>query len=127
MYLDWALVGTTTCMSRESAFPSKNPPSTSIDEKFVSCSTSTSCSTSSTSIYIFSTYSSSLESLIITNVDAEGENCLQRPHRIFSSPSPIVVTRFSASKIFHSRSFSSPELSLISQNIASGLDASGLM
>jgi hypothetical protein len=38
--LDQALVGVTKSMLRESTFTSKNPPSTSINEKFVGYSTS---------------------------------------------------------------------------------------
>ncbi len=74
---------------------SKNPPSTSIDEKFTSYSTLIGCSVS-TSIGFFPTYSSFLESLIITNVDVKGENCLRRPHNVSSSPSPRIVACFNA-------------------------------
>jgi hypothetical protein len=62
-------------MSKESAFTSKNPLSTSIDEKFVDYSISIGHSTSSSSsIVLSSTYYSSSESLIMTNVGAGGEN-----------------------------------------------------
>jgi hypothetical protein len=61
-------------MSGELASTSKNPPSTGIDEKFASYSTLISCLVS-TSTSFFSTYSSSLESLIITNVGVKSENC----------------------------------------------------
>jgi len=74
-----------------------------------------------------STYSSFVKSLIITNVGVEGENCLQRPHNVSSSLSPIVVAHFNASKISHSTSLSSLEISLLSQNIRGGLCASGSM
>jgi hypothetical protein len=74
----------------------------------------------------FSTYFSSLESLIITNVGAKGENCFRKPHNVSSSPFPIVVAHFNASKTFQSTSLSFPKISLFSQNIG-GLDASGSM
>jgi len=56
---------------------SKNPPSTDVDKKIVSCSTSTSY-VASTSIFVvfFSTCSSSSKSLIKMNVNAGGEKCL---------------------------------------------------
>jgi hypothetical protein len=86
MYFDQALVGTTTCMARKLTSTSKNPPSASIDEKFVGCSTSIGCLVL-TSIGFFSTYSSSLELLIITNIGVEGENCLQFFFKSFSHSS----------------------------------------
>lgn len=95
MYLDRTLVCTITCMLGELASTSKNPPSTGIDEKCASYSTLIGCSIS-TPIGFFSTYSSSLESLIITNVGVEGENCFRRPHNVSSSPSPKIVACFNA-------------------------------
>jgi hypothetical protein len=69
MYLDWALVGMATSMSRVPAFTKKNPPSTSIDEKYVNYSTSASHSIfSSLYVTIISICSSSSKSLIITIV-----------------------------------------------------------
>jgi len=62
----------------------------------------------------------------MTNVGAGSEKCLQRPHNVSSSP-PTVITRFNASKISCSTSLSSRELSLLSQNIGGGIDASGSM
>jgi hypothetical protein len=64
-------------MSKEPIFMSKNLPSTSINEIFVGCSTST-CRPTCFSFYValLSTYSSSLESLIMTNASARGENCI---------------------------------------------------
>jgi hypothetical protein len=63
----------------------------------------------------------------MTNVGARGEKCLQRPHNVSSSPSPIVTTLFNASKISHSTFLPSPKLSLFSQNIGGDLDASSSM
>jgi len=60
MYLDRALVGTSIGMLKESTSTSKNPPSTSTNEKSVSCLISIGCSTSSSSsIALLSTCSSS--------------------------------------------------------------------
>jgi hypothetical protein len=107
---------------------SNNLPSTGIDEKSTDCSTSTSCLVfSSFSIVFLSTCFSSSKSLITTNINARGENCLQRPHNVFPSPFPIVVTCFNASKISCFTFFSSPKLSLLSQNIGGNLDASRSM
>jgi hypothetical protein len=77
MYLDRNLVGIVTSMSRESTSMSKNPRSIGINEKSTNCSTLTNCLTfCSFFVVLLSTYSSSSKSLIITNVDAGGENCL---------------------------------------------------
>jgi hypothetical protein len=43
MNLDRTLVGITTSMSRKSTSTSKHLPSTGANEKYASCSTSTSC------------------------------------------------------------------------------------
>jgi hypothetical protein len=79
------------------------------------------------SIIFFSTYSSWLKSLIMTNVGSVGEKCLQKPHNVSLSPFPIVTTHFNASKMFHSTSLPSPKLSLFFQNIRSGLDVNNSM
>jgi hypothetical protein len=78
MYLDQALVGTTIGMLGESTSTSKNPPSTGTNEKFVGCSTLVSRSIFSYfSIFLLSTYFSSSESPIMTNVGARGEIVLK--------------------------------------------------
>jgi hypothetical protein len=77
MYLDWAWVGTTKNMSKEPISMSKNLPLTYINENFVGCLTSTCLSTCfSFFITLPSTYFFSLESLIMTNASAKGENCI---------------------------------------------------
>jgi hypothetical protein len=64
----------------------------------------------------------------MTNVGSGGEKCLRRPHNVSSNPSPIVITHFNASKMFHhSTSLLSPKLSLFFQNIGGGLDVSSSM
>jgi hypothetical protein len=62
----------------------------------------------------------------MTNANVRGENCIWRPHNVFSSP-PTITTCFNASKISLSTSLPSLKLSLLSQNIRGGLDASGSM
>ncbi len=125
MNLDCALVGTTIGMLGESGSTSKNPPSINVDKNSANCSTSIDYSTSSsTSIDFFSTNFSSSKSLIITNASVKGEQCLRSPCNVSSSPSPIVVAPLSALKISHSILLYSPKLSLLSQNIGGGLDAS---
>jgi hypothetical protein len=115
MYLDYNLVGTTIGMSRKSTSTSKNHPSTSINENCVDCSTSTGQSTCfSFSIALLSTYSSSLESLIMINVSAGSVVCLQKFLKVFSSASPIVATHFNVSKISCSTSLPIFKLSLLS-------------
>jgi len=106
---------------------SKNLPLTDINENFVGCLTST-CHSTCFSFFMTlpSTYSFSLESLIMTNASAKGENCILRPHNV-SSNLPTVTTCFNASKISLSTSLPSLKLSLLFQNIGGGLDASGLM
>jgi hypothetical protein len=52
----------------------------------------------------------------MTNEGAGSESCLQKPCNVFSSPSTIITTHFNASKISRSTFFSSPKLSLLSQN-----------
>jgi hypothetical protein len=64
-------------MSKKPTSMSKNLPLTGINENFVGCSTSTSRSTCfSFFVILLSTYSSSLESLIMTNASATCENCI---------------------------------------------------
>jgi len=92
---------------------SKNPLLTDVDKKFTNCLTSIGCSTSSTSIFFFSTCSSSSKSLIIMNVGVGGEQCFQRLRNVFSNPSPIVATCFNASKISHFTYVPSLEFSLL--------------
>jgi hypothetical protein len=76
MYLEHALVGTTTNMLGESASTSKIPPLTGIDEKIADCSISIGHSTSFLFyVVLFYTYSSSLELVIMTNVCVRGEKC----------------------------------------------------
>jgi hypothetical protein len=68
MYLDQNLVGTATGMSREPTYIAKNPPSTSTNEKFANCLTSTSClAYFSFFADLLSTCSSFSKSLIMTN------------------------------------------------------------
>lgn len=115
-------------MSKESAFTSKNPLSTSIDEKFVDYSISIGHSTSSSSsIVLSSTYYSSSESLIMTNVGAGGENYFWKPCNVSSNPSPTIATHFYVSKISHYVSLSCLEPSLLFQNTRGDLDANGSM
>ncbi len=91
MHLDCTLASTTS-ISRDSSSTSKNPPSTNSDEKFTNYSTSTSCSISVlTFIIFFSTYSSSLKSLIIMIASVASEKCFQRPRNVFSNPSPTMA------------------------------------
>ncbi len=70
------MVATTIGMSRKLASMSNNPALSSVDEKYVGCSTSIGHSNFSFfSIALLSTCSSSSKSVIITNVGARGENC----------------------------------------------------
>ncbi len=98
-------------------------------KKSVSCSTLIGCLTSSISfIFFFSTYSSSSEIVIITNVGVGGEKCLWKPHNVSLGPSPtIVIACLNASKISCSMSLLSLKLSLHFQNIGGSLDVSDLM
>jgi hypothetical protein len=127
MYLDWALVGITTCMLRELNSTSKNPPSIGVDEKSIGYSTSIGCLTSSTFVVFFAACFSSSKSLIITNAGVGVKNCLRKPHNVSSSFSPIVTACFNASKISCPMFFSSLELSLFFQNTRGSLDVSGSM
>ncbi len=107
---------------------SKNPPSTDIDENFTHCSTSIGHSICfSFSVTLLSTYFSSSKSLIMTNASACSVVCLRRSLKVFSSPSPIVATRFNVSKISCSTSLPYLELSLLSWNAGGGFDASNSM
>jgi hypothetical protein len=121
------LVGTLIEMSRESTFMSKNPPLIGVDGKilqflnfnklfnfFYLCS------------FLFHMFFLSY-SLIMTNVGIGGEKCLRRHCNVSSNPSPTIVTHLNVSKISHSTSLSSLELSLFSQNTRGNIDASGSM
>jgi len=94
MHLDCALVGITTSISGDSSSMSKNPPSNGSDEKFADYSTS-----ALAFIILFSTYSSSLESLIIMIASVASELFFQRPRNVSSNPSPTMVACHKASKI----------------------------
>jgi hypothetical protein len=124
MYLDQAWVGTTS-MLREPDFTSMNLLSIDTNENFVGCSTSRSRSTcSSFYVALLSTYYSSLESLIVTNVGARGENYIRSLDNV-SLSLPTIATCFNASKNSLSMSLPSLKLSLLSKDITIGLDASG--
>jgi hypothetical protein len=101
--------------SGESTFTSKNPPSTGTNENFANCSTSTGRSTcSSFFVALISTYSSSSESLMMTNVSVGNVVCFQRSLKVSSNSSPIVATHFNVLKISCSTSLPSLKLSLLS-------------
>jgi hypothetical protein len=79
MNLDHVLVGIAIGIIRELGFMSKNPPSTNVDEKSISCSTLTCCLTSiSTFLVFFSTYPSFSKSLIIMYASVRGEKMFSK-------------------------------------------------